>query len=155
MMQHLFALLVPASVFSEDSRCGEIYSLSREDECAVVFDEPGCRGWNLTIKGHEVITNAMCFPLNKHILKRVGFEKKAGQGYTKLPEDKQSSIQSVLVRRGCVFYGYERDWSGGFVVTVSAYKKTEDVADVRKFELLGFPKKFKKSFFLPELVQQP
>ncbi len=50
--------------------------------------------------------------------------------YLELPSERRSSVQSVLVRGGCVFFGYESDWSGGEVVVVNANRREDDLADV-------------------------
>ena len=47
--------------------------------------------------------------------------------FVKLPK----APRSVLVKRGCVFYGYEDDYKGGRVVVVDAYRPDIDLADVR------------------------
>ncbi len=43
--------------------------------------------------------------------------------------------ESVLVRKGCVFYGYENDYLEGMVLAVDAHKKEGDVVDVSELLL--------------------
>ena len=51
-------------------------------------------------------------------------------GWGWLPSDQRAEAQSVLVRSGCVFYGYEESWRSGLVVVVNANWEESDVADV-------------------------
>ncbi len=66
---------------------------------------PGCHGWRHDLRGEH--------------------------GFGSLPFSRRSSSQSVLVRRGCVFYGYDIGWRRGRVVVVNADQEEGDVADVR------------------------
>ncbi len=58
------------------------------------------------------------------------FDYSRSEGFDHLPHAALWKARSVLVKRGCVFYGYERDYKSGRVFVVDAFKKEGDVADV-------------------------
>ncbi len=58
------------------------------------------------------------------------FDLRGVRGFRILPFLHRSEAQSVLVRKGCVLYGYDISWRQGRVVVVNTNHEEGDMADV-------------------------